>query len=186
MLIYHNRMYKNSLHKQELLCSHHLLTSHFIFKPLLAKCYRVFIRFLSKRASFVEKNASHLQQATKIFTSFDSHLPEKPSGCTMFFGKKWLPFLRRFFKLSKGFPLPEKTAPRNLWWWWPRLILLAILRMVTRNQRQAVADLQCLGMKKKLHGLNQLGVVFCFWRKKNQLDANKWGDKTTWCSLIQK
>lgn len=171
MLIYHNRMYKNSLHKQELLCSHHLLTSHFIFKPQLAKCYRVFIRFLSKRTSFLEKTASHLQQTIKTFTSFETHLPEKPSGCTVFFGKKWLPFVRRFFKLSKGFPLPKNGSPETSggggpgWSCW-----------------QAVGDLQCLGDEKKLHGFESVGSRLFL----HELDTNKWGDKTTWCSPKQK
>lgn len=67
----------------------------------------------------------------------------------MFFGKKWLPFVRRFFKLSKGFPLPKNGSPKPL----------VVVAQADPAGRLLVTS-NVWGMKKSFTALNQLGVVF--------------------------
>lgn len=154
-----------------LLCSHHLLTSHFIFKPQLAKCYGVFIRFLSKRTSFLEKTASHLQQTIKTFTSFETHLPEKPPDVPCSLVKNGYLFCGDFSNCPKVFPF-QKTAPPKP---------LVVVAQADPAGRLLVTS-NVWGMKKRLHGFESVGSRLFL----HELDTNKWGHKTTWCSLIQK
>ena len=80
-------------------------------------------------------------------------------------------FCGDFSNCPKVFPFLKNRLPRNLWWWWPRLILLAGCWWPPMfGDEKKASRLASVGSRLFLH----------------ELDTNKWGDKTTWCSLKQK
>ena len=168
MLIYYKiSVQKNSVHKQSCyfaaisfwlvtLFSNHYWASVIKFSSGFFQNVQVLLRKPHHIFSKQQNHSLHLKH------TFLKNHPDVP--CSLV--KNGYLLCGDFSNCPKVFPF-QKTAPPKP---------LVVVAQADPAGRLLVTS-NVWGMKKNLHGLNQLGVVFCFWRKKKRIGYQQMGGK---------